>query len=269
MKYHKLAEYFPILEGDEFEQLKQDIKDNGQLEPIITYQGEILDGVNRYRAISELDGVEPLFEEYTGIDPLRYVISANVRRRHLTTSQRAILATELLPVLESEARQRKGKGKTGSEDPVLVRDGQGYARATSQAAKEFNVSMPSVKRAKRIKEQAPERIPDIMVGKSSIRAIDQELRKKRAEEKRKAKQDKADLNERRGNPHEVKEYYDALKMYKAYLKVHKGEVEKAIKVARFGKFPPEAKNFTQNKHSGLIDMMNEIQDLYDELERSI
>lgn len=41
MKAHKLAKYFPILEGDEFKMLVEDIRKNGQLNPIVTYKGEI------------------------------------------------------------------------------------------------------------------------------------------------------------------------------------------------------------------------------------
>lgn len=253
MKYHKLAEYFPILEGDEFEQLKQDIKDNGQLEPIVIYEDSILDGVNRWRAIDELNktnntNIQVKTKAYKGNDPRSFVISANIKRRHLNPGQIGVIINELIEVDFSQEK---------------------ITDQVDNLSREFGVSTQTIHRARRIKKQAPEKIPEIISGKTTVRAVDTELRQKRAEEKRKAKQDKADLNERRGNPHEVKEYYDALKMYKAYLKVHKGEVEKAIKVARFGKFPPEAKNFTQNKHSGLIDMMNEIQDLYDELERSI
>lgn len=266
MKPHRLAEYFPLLEGEEFEQLKQDIKDNGQIEPIITFNGEILDGVNRYNACQEL-GIEPITEEYKGSKPISYVISANIRRRHLNESQRGIIATEMLPELEEEARKRKGR--SDSQESDLARHYDGYARSVSQAARKFNVSAPTVIRAKRVKEQAPNRIPDIMAGKTTVGAVDTELREKRAAEKMAAKQTKAEDRQRQDNPHEVKEYYDALKMFKAHLKVHKQQVEKAIRVAEYGKFAPEARNFTEGKHTEVIDLMNEIQNLYDQLERSI
>lgn len=42
-----------------------------------------------------------------GISPLRFAISMNMRRRHLTADQRAIIAQGILPILEDEARQRQ------------------------------------------------------------------------------------------------------------------------------------------------------------------
>ena len=51
---HKFADIFPMIEGDGLENLKQDIKEHGQLEPVILFEDKILDGRNRYRACKEL-----------------------------------------------------------------------------------------------------------------------------------------------------------------------------------------------------------------------
>jgi hypothetical protein len=45
---HPLANMFPMIEGNAFEELKRDISSQGILEPIRLYQGMILDGRNRY-----------------------------------------------------------------------------------------------------------------------------------------------------------------------------------------------------------------------------
>jgi len=267
MKPHRLAEYFPLLEGDEFEQLKQDIAENGQLEPIVTYEGQILDGVNRYRACLEV-GMLPDMKEFNGDDPLSYVISKNIRRRHLDTSQKSMIATEMLPELEDKARMRKGP-HSGSVDPELPVDSQGFHRSRDEAAAVFGISGESVKRAKRIKEQAPEKVKDIIYGATTVGAVDAELRAARAAEKAAERRDKQEDKLRQEDDKEVAEYYDNLKMFKEYLKVHTQQVEKAIRVAEYGKFAPEAVNFTANKHSTIIDMMNNIQNLYDDLERTI
>ena len=60
----------------------------------ITYQGKILDGRNREKACA-IAGVTPRYEEYSGDDPIGFVISMNMKRRHLTVSQRAAIASEL------------------------------------------------------------------------------------------------------------------------------------------------------------------------------
>jgi hypothetical protein len=86
---------FPLMVGDEFADLVADVKANGLLEPITKYQGKVLEGRNRYRACP-LAGVPRRFEDYTGSDPLAFVISKNVRRRHLTQEQKRDVIAKLL-----------------------------------------------------------------------------------------------------------------------------------------------------------------------------
>jgi N6-adenosine-specific RNA methylase IME4 len=92
--FHPLANIFPLMEGEEFQALVDDIAAHGQREPIVEYQGQIFDGRNRYLASLQL-GLKPWVESFVGDDPLAYVISLNVKRRHLDESQRAMLAAKL------------------------------------------------------------------------------------------------------------------------------------------------------------------------------
>jgi ParB-like chromosome segregation protein Spo0J len=95
--FHPLAGMFPLLDGAEFKDLAADIKKNGLREKITKYQGQILDGRNRYRACLNAK-IEPQFEEFQGDDPAAaaFVISKNIRRRHLTGGQRRDLIAKLL-----------------------------------------------------------------------------------------------------------------------------------------------------------------------------
>lgn len=92
---HPAAEVFPLMDEEQYAALKLDIAENGLNEPIVYLQGSIIDGRNRSRACRELN-IEPLKEEIEDdTDPVTYVISANLRRRQLKTSQKAMCAAKV------------------------------------------------------------------------------------------------------------------------------------------------------------------------------
>ena len=99
MNAHPYAEIFPMLGEAELASLTEDVKANGLREPIVLFDGAILDGRNRQRAC-EMAGVEPRFETFEGTQEaaLAYVLSRNVHRRHLSESQRAMSAGRLTRV---------------------------------------------------------------------------------------------------------------------------------------------------------------------------
>ncbi len=102
--------FFPELRDEEFKGLVESIRVNGLQEPITLYEGKILDGRARYQACIQV-GRELKFEELPdNISPIAYVISKNGNRRHLTVSQRAVLALKYLPYFEVEAKQRMMAG---------------------------------------------------------------------------------------------------------------------------------------------------------------
>jgi hypothetical protein len=105
LKFHPLANIFPLMEGQEFESLVEDIRAaNGLHEKITLYEGCILDGRNRYRACKALgiDITALEFDEYDGSDPLGFVISLNLARRHLSESQRAMIAAQCANICDKE-----------------------------------------------------------------------------------------------------------------------------------------------------------------------
>jgi ParB-like chromosome segregation protein Spo0J len=89
LKYHPIADVFPLTEGDEFDELVCDVKNRGLRHPIILFEGMILDGRNRQRAC-EKAGRAPRYEEFKGTteEAERLVISENINRRHLKPDER-------------------------------------------------------------------------------------------------------------------------------------------------------------------------------------
>jgi ParB-like chromosome segregation protein Spo0J len=94
LDFHELANLLPMSGIEAFAKLRTDIEKYGLLEPITVWEGKILDGRNRAKACKEL-GIEPKYETYTGNDPIGFVLSKNVHRRHLTPSQTAMLVEKL------------------------------------------------------------------------------------------------------------------------------------------------------------------------------
>ena len=107
LPFHPIAETFPLLEGTEFDALVADIKTELR-EPITTYEGKVLDGRNRLRACIQA-GVTPRFEEYEGDDPVGFVTSKNLHRRHLTNGQRAMIGAELAGLRQGRPATKSGQ----------------------------------------------------------------------------------------------------------------------------------------------------------------
>jgi ParB-like chromosome segregation protein Spo0J len=89
LKQHPLSAAFPSMSEADFQALKDDIDNNGQREPVIVLDGMVLDGWHRYRACSELGLPVEKFTFKDGADPVAFVLSTNLHRRHLSASQRA------------------------------------------------------------------------------------------------------------------------------------------------------------------------------------
>lgn len=185
-----MSNIFPLLEGEEFESLKADIAANGLIEPIWVYQGKIIDGRNRYRACVELN-LEPKFREWSGDSPTAlvcFVLSLNLHRRHLNSSQRAVLAISVEKYLAKEAKERQrlaaiqtnillGRGEQEhsdgeqSEQTLVEKIPQpsNVGKARDHAAKLVGGTNPHyISDAKRIEREAPELLEQITRGKLHI-----------------------------------------------------------------------------------------------------
>jgi ParB-like nuclease domain len=109
VKFHPLADIFPLMEGEEFDALVADIKANGLNENIVLYEGKVLDGRNRYRACMKA-GIEPHFcRLLKSDDPAAYVISANIHRRHLTAEQKRELIAKLIKAQPEKSNRQIAK----------------------------------------------------------------------------------------------------------------------------------------------------------------
>lgn len=97
-------QFFPWLEGEEYQQLKEDIRHKGVVVPIeFDENGAIIDGHNRFRAYSELieEGADiPMFSSSkrkfaSEAAKVEYVMALNLKRRHLTPAQRTEMIVKM------------------------------------------------------------------------------------------------------------------------------------------------------------------------------
>ena len=139
LEFHPVADIFPMMSDREFLDLVEDIRQHGLHEPVLVHaDGRIVDGRNRYLACREI-GIEPESLIYDGPDDslVAFVLSLNLHRRHLNESQRAMVAARIANLGHGQRADRV----EGSID-------------TSTAAEMLNVGTASVKRARKVQEDA-------------------------------------------------------------------------------------------------------------------
>ncbi len=150
-RVHPLAELFPPMESGKYEALKADIAENGQLQEIMFWQGQLIDGRHRLRACIEL-GIDPYTAELDDeADPYVFVIGHNLHRRHLTESQRSMVAGKLATLPRGGDRGNQHTGGKGSIDTLPTID---------DAASLLSVGRASVARAKQVIEHGSKAVVD-------------------------------------------------------------------------------------------------------------
>jgi ParB-like chromosome segregation protein Spo0J len=180
-EYEKLL---PKMTEEEFAQLKTSIQEEGQHYPIIANEDlEVLDGHHRFRACTEL-GIEPDFEVRKFEDKMlekKFVIEANLRRRHLNNFQLVELAVPLLEIERELAKKRKAQGGKNGRDLQLglaPDDAKPIfkAKATEAVAKKVGLSARTFERGKKILEKASEEDKQkLREGKTSIAQVYREV----------------------------------------------------------------------------------------------
>lgn len=161
MNPHPLSKLFPPLSEPDFNELVSDIKKNGLLNPIVTYEGKILDGNHRFKACTVAQ-VTPRFTEFkqNGVRPVEYVFSQNAVRRHLTKEQKIALAVEMIEAL------RHGKCK--------VRNGQGDA--SCQVGAKLGIGESTLDHASRVYKESPNLFKQVKAGTLTVNRAYRQLK---------------------------------------------------------------------------------------------
>ena len=166
MKIHPAADIFPTLEGPDFAAFVEDIQRHGLITPLELWDGKLIDGRNRLRACKKL-GIEPDLVEvaHNGEDdPVDYVLSLNLHRRHLGTSQRAMVAGRVRGHYDEQAKGRQGRRRDlRAKVPGSSPSSQPELRARDEAGAALNVSGKTVDAASKVLDKG---------SKELVRAVD-------------------------------------------------------------------------------------------------
>jgi len=188
MQNLKIKEEFkkliPPLSKEEFTQLETNCLNEGIREAIVTWQGFIVDGHNRYE-IAQRWGLEfktepKQFESESDVKV--WMINNQFGRRNLSNYQRSVLALHLDSVFKERAKEKmklsEGKGIQKSEDlkePEFI--------VMKEIGKVANVSHDTIAKVKVIEANAEESVKEkLLSGELTINQAYKEIKEQKAQD---------------------------------------------------------------------------------------
>lgn len=190
VRWHPAACIFPMLPDAELKTLADDIREFGLREPIVLFQGQVLDGRNRWQAC-KIACVPPKTKEFTGTaqQALAYVWSTNVQRRHLNSGQVAIalakrenLDVEYAAAIEATrkaATARPNAGRPPKDNSVqkIVPNKDTSKLIDHKLAESAGTNRSYVAKARKIVEEAPELANKVERGEMTLSQASTEMRR--------------------------------------------------------------------------------------------
>jgi N6-adenosine-specific RNA methylase IME4 len=175
----ELESLIPPLSNEEFKQLERNILEEGIREPLITWNGILIDGHNRYRIAQEHDmNYETLEKEFENINRVKeWMIHNQFGRRNLSNYQRSVLALQLEDVFREKAKENQAiqfKGISLKQISAEVKP----IETRQEIAKIANVSHDTIAKVKKIEANAtPEVKEKLNTGTMSINEAYKEIKK--------------------------------------------------------------------------------------------
>lgn len=142
----------PALQAEEYALLEKSILAEGVREPLILWNGILVDGHNRHE-IAQKHGVpfRTTSKDFAGRDDVKiWIINNQLGRRNISAYDRSRLALQLEPLIAAKAKERQG-ARTDLGNIV-----QNSARSRDELAKVANVSHDTIAKVKVIEQKAPE-----------------------------------------------------------------------------------------------------------------
>jgi len=182
MNRHKFN-IFPEAKPEDYARLIDDIQDNGydQDQPVIIYQGAILDGWNRNKACVELM-IKPPTKQFVGSDleAIQFVMRTN-KRRNMNSGQWATMAVEAKDVIEAlkeEAKARQVRKPSDSVGQIIVPQASGKTedKTATKAAELFQTNRTYINQATKIQKASPEVFAKVKAGTMTMQDANKAVR---------------------------------------------------------------------------------------------
>jgi len=176
----------PALTAEEFKQLEANCLEEGIREKIITWNGFIIDGHNRYEIATrwnlDFQTESKRFKDES--DVREWMINNQFGRRNLSNYQRSVLALQLGEVFSERAKEKQGK-----RSDLLVNSPKSEPIDTrKELAKVASVGEQTIARVKVIEAKANEETKaKLSTGEVSINQAYQEIKKEEKKEQQKVK----------------------------------------------------------------------------------
>lgn len=174
----------PPLSDDEFKRLEKSILAEGVRDPIITWNGTIIDGHNRY-TVCQKHGIKfnTAPRKFASRDAAKiWIIENQFGRRNLSKYDRSVLALQLEPLYAAEAKRRQGTRTDLVQNSAPSSD---TGKTVEKLAKLAGTSRDTIRKVKVIEAEAAkgnqtaiDARDAVKDGKKSIHAAYTEVRPK-------------------------------------------------------------------------------------------
>jgi N6-adenosine-specific RNA methylase IME4 len=176
----ELESLIPPLSNEEFKQLERNILEEGIREPLITWNGILIDGHNRYRIAQEHDiNYETLEKEFENINRVKeWMIHNQFGRRNLPAYERGKLALRLKDIYIQKAKEIKAEKvshyrQTGEVSQISVKPD-----TQKDIAKVANISHDTINKIEKIESKATDEVKQkLSSGTMSINEAYKEIKK--------------------------------------------------------------------------------------------
>ena len=175
----------PPLTTEEFKQLEDNCLAEGIREKILTWNGFIIDGHNRFEIATrwnlEYETASKYFKDE--VDVKTWMILNQLGRRNLLNYQRSVLTLEYEKIISDKAKKKEFKRKT-----TFVKSQKSNLETFNtrkELSKVASVSHDTIAKVKKIQEKASEEVKEkLSTGEVSINAAYKEIKKEEKKEKK-------------------------------------------------------------------------------------